>query len=257
MSFHPTAIVSDKAKIGKNVKIGHYSIIEDDVEIGDNTEIRSHVVIADGARIGKDVRIHPCAVIATEPQDLKFGGEKTLAIIGDRTVIREYASVNRGTKESGKAEVGSDCLLMAYVHVAHDCKVGDNVVLSNLTHLGGHVTIEDWVVTGGYVKLHQFCKIGRHAFIGADAKIVKDVPPYTLMGNNPVKVAGVNKIGLKRREFTTEQINELNNFYRILLNSGLNTKDGVKKYLEERKPTKEIENCIDFIKNSDRGIYRS
>ncbi|MGA2296897.1 MAG: acyl-ACP--UDP-N-acetylglucosamine O-acyltransferase, partial [FCB group bacterium] len=169
--IHPTAIVSDKAKIGNKVKIGAFSIIQDDVEIGNNTEIRNSVLIADGARIGSDCKIYSGAVIATEPQDLKFGGEKTLAIIGDRTVIREYATINRATMATGKTIVGSDCFIMEYCHVAHDCRIGNKVIMANVTQLGGHVHLDEWAFIGGAVKVHQFCHIGCHTMIGADVKI--------------------------------------------------------------------------------------
>jgi UDP-N-acetylglucosamine acyltransferase len=255
-NFHPTAIVSDKAKIGENVKIGAFSIIEDDVEIGDNTEIRTSVYLSDGARIGKDCLICTGTVIATEPQDLKFGGEKTLAIVGDRTVLREYVTVNRGTKATGKASVGEDCFIMAYSHVAHDCVVGNNVVIANATQLAGHVHIDDWATIGGVVKVHQFCHIGCHTMVGADVKIAKDVPPYTLVGSIPPKIDGVNKIGLKRRGFSRELIQEIEEFYFTILHSGLNNKDGIRKFLERPVVSKEIKSCIEFIETSDRGIYR-
>jgi len=253
---HNTAIISKKAKIGENVKIGPFTIIEDDVEIGDNTEIRSGVYLADGTRIGRDCRIHSGAVIATEPQDLKFGGEKTLAVVGDRTVIREYATINRGTAESGRTSVGTDCLIMTYCHLAHDCHVGNNVIMANATQLGGHVTIEDWANAGGVVKIHQFCRIGKHAFIGADVKIVKDVPPFTLIGREPAKIEGLNKIGLRRRGFTMEQIDAVEEFYKVVLYSGLNYSDGLKMVEDKGNISPEVAYCIDFIRKSERGVMR-
>ena len=254
--IHPTAIVSEKARIGTNVKIGPFSIVDDDVEIGDNTVIRSNVVLSDGARIGSNCELFPGAVIATEPQDLKFTGEPTLAIVGDRTVIREYATIHRGTGESKRTVVGSDCLIMAYSHVAHDCIIGDSVIISNTTQMAGHVEIEDNVNIGGVVKIHQFCRIGRYAFIGADVKIVKDVPPYTLIGRQPAKVEGINKIGLRRKGFSNEKINEIEKFYDTILFSSLNNRDGIKKYKEENEISEEISHCIRFIEDSKRGIHR-
>jgi UDP-N-acetylglucosamine acyltransferase len=255
--FHPTAIVSEKAKIGNNVKIGAYSIVEDDVEIGDNTILRNGVVIANGSRIGKDCEFYAYCVIGTEPQDLKFGGEKTLAIIGDRTILREYCTVNRGTTAHGQTVVGSDCFILAYTHVAHDCIVGDHCVLSNLTSLAGHTSLGNWVITGGYAKFVQFTRVGDHAMIGADAKIVKDVLPYALVGTIPAKIDGINKIGLKRRGFDQELINQIQEFYDVVLHSGMNTSAGVKKYIEDHSEiTAEVQNCIDFINTSDKGIYR-
>jgi UDP-N-acetylglucosamine acyltransferase len=255
-NIHPTAIVSKKAELADGVSVGPHSIIHDDVVIGENTEIRSSVVISDGARIGKDNTIYHGAVIATEPQDLKYNNEKTYVIIGDRNVIREYATINRATAATGKTTLGSDCLLMAYVHIAHDCHVGDNVIISNVTQLGGHVTLEDWVILGGVVKLHQFISVGCHSMIGADVKLVKDVPPYTLIGNNPPKVDKLNIIGLRRRGFDNAVIKEIDNFYRAILWSKYNVSDGIKKYIEENEMIPEIQHCINFIKKSERGIYR-
>lgn len=253
---HNTAIISAKAKIGENVIIGPYTIIEDDVEIGDNTEIRAHVHLAGGSRIGRNCRLHTGVVIATEPQDLKFGGEPTLAIVGDRTVLREYVTINRGTKHSGKTSVGEDCLIMTYCHLAHDCRVGNNVIMANATQLGGHVHVGDWVNTGGVVKVHQFCRVGKHSFVGADVKIVKDVPPFTLIGRDPAKVEGINKIGLRRRGFTPEQIDSIEEFYKLILYSGYNVSDGIKKAAEKGNPTQDVLDCIEFIKSSERGIIR-
>ncbi|ROL61241.1 acyl-ACP--UDP-N-acetylglucosamine O-acyltransferase [Bacteroidetes/Chlorobi group bacterium ChocPot_Mid] len=256
MNIHPTAIVSKQAKIGENVTIGAFTIIEDDVEIGNGTTIRSNVVLANGARIGKDVLICNGAVIATEPQDLKFGGEKTYAYVGDRTVIREYATINRGTHATGKAVVGEDCFIMAYCHVAHDCVVGNHVIMANATQLAGHVHVDDWVTIGGVVKIHQFCRVGCHSMLGADVKIAKDVPPYTLVGSIPAKIDGINKIGLKRRGFSSELIAEIDEFYKTILHSGYNTNDGIKKFLERNHISDEVKACIKFIEESQRGIYR-
>lgn len=256
VTIHPTAIVSGKAELADGVSVGAYSIIEDDVVVGQNTEIRTHAVLANGSRIGNNCKIFSHAVIATEPQDLKFSGETTYAFVGDETVVREYATVNRGTSETGKTTVGKNCLLMAYTHVAHDCRIGDNVIFSNFSSFAGHVTVEDHVVFGGYTKIHQFSKIGAHAMIGADVKVVKDVPPYVLVGSMPGKIDMVNKIGLKRRGFSPEKIREIDGFYRAILWSGLNNKDGIAKYLSDNEPSDEIRHIIDFIESSERGIYR-
>lgn len=254
--IHPTAIVSPKAKLGENVKIGAFTHVEDDVEIGDNTVVRSSAVIANGSRIGRNNVICHGAVIGTEPQDLKYANERTFAKIGDRNTIREYATINRGTTATGETRLGSDCLIMTYCHIAHDCHLGSNIIMSNVTQLAGHVTIEDWVTTGGVVKIHQFCTVGKHTMIGADAKIVKDVPPFTLIGRVPPQVEGVNKIGLKRRGFSPELIREIIEFYDTVLFSGLNTTDGIKKYKQREIIVPEIEETIKFIENSTRGIYR-
>ena len=256
VNIHPTAIVSNKAKLGENVKVGPFSIIEDNVEIGDNTEIRSSVVISNGARIGSNVKIFHGAVISTEPQDLKYKNEPTLVKIGNNTEIREYATINRATTATYETRVGENCLIMTYCHVAHDCKLGDNIIMSNTTQLGGHVEIEDWVILGGVTKVHQFCRIGCHAMVGADVKVVKDVPPYTLIGREPARVEGINKVGLRRRGFSKEIITGIENFYDSILFSGLNTGAGINKYRSENEISEELKHCIAFIEKSSRGIYR-
>lgn len=255
INVHPTAIVSPNAKIGENVEIGPFAIIEDDVVIGNGTKIMAGAYIANGARIGNDCRIFQYAVIATEPQDLKYENEKSEVFIGDRTVIREFATIHRATS-TGKTTVGSDCLIMAYCHVAHDCIVGNHVIMSNVTQLAGHVVIEDWVNLGGVSKVHQFCKVGCHAMVGADVKIVKDVAPYTLIGRVPPQVESVNKVGLRRRGFAPEIIQEIEAFYDTVLFSGYNNRDGINKFLERGDVSAEVRHCIDFILNSTRGIHR-
>lgn len=257
MMIHPTSVVSAKAKIGENVKIGPYSVISDNVEIGNNVEIASHVVIDNGARIANDCKIFSGAVISTAPQDLKYNDEETLVFIGERTVVREYATINRGTKATGKTVVGADCLIMTYCHVAHDCRLGDNVIMSNLSQIAGHVALQDWVILGGMAKITQFCTVGKHSMIGADVKIVKDVAPYNLVGRIPAKVEGINKIGLKRRGFTKECIDDIERFYDTLLFSGLNTTDGIARFQElNSNIIPEVQEVIDFIVNSSRGIHR-
>lgn len=253
--IHPTAIVSTKAKIGSGVKVGPYTIIEDDVEIGNNTEIRSHVVLANGARIGNNCKIFSSSAISTESQDLSYANEPTLAIIGDNTVIREFVTLNRGTKATGSAEIGSDCLIMAYCHVAHDCRLSNKIVMSNLVQLAGHVHIEEQVWLGGAVKIHQFCKIGAHSYVGADLKVVKDIAPYTLVARDPGKVEGINIVGLRRRGFSNEKIKEIGEFYKHILHSGMNISDGIKSYKAHYDISPEIKHCIDFIESSNRGIY--
>lgn len=254
--IHPTAIISEKAKIGKNAKIGPNVVIYDDVIIGDNVDIHANVVIYDGARIGNNNRFFPGVVISAAPQDLKYNDEPTQVIIGDNNVIREYATIHRGTVATSKTTLGDNNLIMAYCHIAHDCRLGNNIVMANTTQLAGHVTIDDWVVIGGVVKITQFCSIGKHTMLGADAKITKDVAPYCLLGRIPAQVEGINKVGLTRRGFTHEKIKEIQNFYNIVLFSGLNNRDGIKKYTEKYKVSPEIQECIDFINNSKRGILR-
>lgn len=246
--------VSNKAQIGKNVTIGDFTVIKDDVVIGNNVTIGSNVIIDDGARISDSVKLHHGAVISTIPQDLKFGGEVTTLEIGEKTVVREYATLNRGTKASGRTIVGKNCLLMAYSHVAHDCVVGDNVIIANSGTLGGHVEIDEWAIVGGLVAVHQFVKIGAHALLAGFTKAVKDVPPYIIAGSNPMKYEGVNVIGLKRRGFTQEQIESIKEFYRLLYKSGLNISDAVKKIIKSPVTTRETGVILDFISKSTRGI---
>lgn len=251
------SIISNKARIGSNFKIGNFSVIEDDVIIGDNVEIGNNVTLANGTRIADGVKISHGAVIATQPQDLKFAGEITTTEIGEGTVIREYATVNRGTKYSSKTVVGKNCFIMAYVHIAHDCIIGDNVILANSIQMGGHVEIDDYTIIGGLVGIHQFVKVGRHTMIAAHSMLVKDVPPFIIAGNDPVQYEGINHIGLKRRGFSGEQLANLREVYDIIYNSGLNVSEAVKKAKSEVTPDDNIKDIFDFVENrSTRGIIR-
>ncbi|MFP4368988.1 MAG: acyl-ACP--UDP-N-acetylglucosamine O-acyltransferase [Candidatus Kapaibacterium sp.] len=256
INIHPSAIVAPDVRIGDNVMIGPFVIIEEDVEINSGSLILSGSVLSTGTRIGNNCRIGPNSVIGTNPQDLKYAGEKTYTFIGDKTVVREFATINRGTSATGKTVVGSDSLIMTYSHVAHDCRIGDHVIMSNAVQLGGHVEIDSWVVLGGVAKVHQFCKVGKHAMVGADVYAVKDIAPYTLIGRKPPQVEGINKVGLRRRGFTNDQIAEIQKFYDILLFSGYNNRDGVAKFLQRHEPSDIVNECIEFIENSTRGIYR-
>jgi len=256
VSIHPTAIVHPKARLGDGVTVGPFSVIEENVEIGENTRIDSHVLIANGARIGKNCHLHHGAVISTIPQDLKFAGEETFLEIGDNTIVREYCDLNRGTKERGKSVIGANCLLMAYVHVAHDCIVGNNVILANGVQLAGHVTIEDFVTIGGMVPVHQFCRIGKHAFVGGGFRVVQDVPPYILAAGEPLAYKGLNIIGLRRRGFPQETIALLRKCYRFLYQAKLNTSQAVEKIRSELEPTPEIQAILEFIEKSERGFIR-
>ena len=204
--------VSPKANIGQNVTIGDFTVIKEDVVIGNNVEIGSNVIIDNGARISDCVKLHHGAVVSTIPQDLKFAGEISTLEIGENTIVREYATLNRGTVASGKTIVGKNCLLMAYAHVAHDCRVGNNVIIANSGNLGGHVEVGDWAIVGGIVAVHQFVKIGTHSILAGFTKAVKDVPPYIMAGDNPMRFEGLNVIGLKRRGFSTEQIDGIKEF---------------------------------------------
>lgn len=223
----PLAYVHPAAKIAPSVVIDPFVTIDQNVEIGEGTRIGSNVTIMEGARIGKNCTIFPGAVISAIPQDLKFRGEETLAIIGDNTTIRECVTVNRGTAARGKTVVGNNCLLMAYCHVAHDCIVGDNVIMSNATQLAGEVVVDNFAVIGGGTLVHQFCHIGPHVMIQGGALVNKDIPPYVKAAREPIAYAGVNSIGLRRRNFSNEQIREIQEIYRYLYLSGLNVSDAV------------------------------
>ena len=217
----PLAYVHPEAQVADNVVIEPFVTIDKNVVIEEGTRIGSNVTILEGAHIGKNCKIFPGAVISAVPQDLKFRGEKTTVKIGDNTTIRECATVNRGTAARGITEVGSNCLIMAYVHVAHDCKVGDNCIIGNACQLAGEVFVDDYAIFGGMTAVHQFCHIGKHVMIQGGSLIGKDVPPYVKAGRLPLSYAGVNSIGLRRREFTNEKINEIQDIYRILFQSVL------------------------------------
>jgi UDP-N-acetylglucosamine acyltransferase len=256
MNIHPTAIVSEKAQIGKNSVIGPFTIIEEDVVVGDNTHIQAHVFIGNGTTIGNNCKVFHGAVIGHNPQDIKFDTSiKTKTVIGNNTTIREYTTIHRGTNATGLTSVGDNCLIMAYCHIAHDCRLGNNIIMANSTQLAGHVTVNDWAIFGGAVLIHQFVSIGCHTMLQGGSKLPKDAPPYTVIGRDPARVEGLNKIGLKRRGFTNETIKEIEKFYKTLLYSGLNISAGIKKYTEEHsEPIEDIRHCIGFITNSQRGI---
>jgi len=252
--IHPTALVDKRARLDDDVQIGAFAIVEGDVTIGAGTTIGPRTLIANGARIGKNCRIHNGAVVATLPQDLKFGGEATLFEIGDNTTIREYATLNRGTAAHGKSSVGSNCLLMAYTHVAHDCSVGNNVIMSNGVQLGGHVTIEDWAIIGGMTPVHQFCHVGQHCMVGGGFRVIQDVPPYILASEEPLRFCGLNSVGLRRRGFSNETLLQLKRAYRLLYRSGLNVSQAVERIKTEMAIIPEIDNILRFIESADRGI---
>ncbi|HBI58871.1 MAG: acyl-ACP--UDP-N-acetylglucosamine O-acyltransferase [Duncaniella sp.] len=252
----PLAYVHPAAKIAPSVVIDPFVTIDQNVEIGEGTRIGSNVTIMEGARIGKNCTIFPGAVISAIPQDLKFRGEETLAIVGDNTTIRECVTINRGTAAKGKTVVGSNCLIMAYCHVAHDCVVGDNVIMSNATQLAGEVVVDNHAVIGGGTLVHQFCHIGPHVMIQGGALVNKDIPPYVKAAREPIAYAGVNSIGLRRRGFTNEDIRDIQEIYRYLYLSGLNVSDAIERIEAELPATKERDEIILFIRNSKRGIIR-
>lgn len=252
--IHPTALVDDDAELGTGVVVGPYSIIGPRVRVGDGTEIGSHVLLERDTTLGEDCRISHGAVLGTDPQDLKFKGENTTLEVGDRTMIREFATLNRGTSASGRTVVGSDCLLMAYTHVAHDCELGSHVILSNSVNMAGHVLIEDWVIVGGVTPIHQFVRIGAHAFVGGGSRIPQDVPPYCRAAGNPPKLYGLNSVGLERRGFTEDVRKALKQAYRMVFMSGLNVSKGVEKAEAEAPAIPEVKHFLSFIASSERGI---
>lgn len=253
-SVHPTAIVDGGANLGAAVEVGPYAVIGPGVSVGRGTRIGAHVVIERDTTIGEDCRIHSGAVLGGDPQDLKYGGEASRLQIGDRTVLRECVTVNRGTAASGLTAIGSDCLLMAYVHVAHDCMIGDHVVLSNAVNMGGHILIEDWAVVGGITAIHQFARIGRHAILGGASAARKDVPPFMKAAGNPAELYGLNTLGLERRGFPEDVRRELRRAYRILFQSKLNVGQALERARAELRPLPEVEHLLDFIAHSRRGI---
>lgn len=255
MNIHQFAVVHPDAKIGKDVKIGPFVTIDANVEIGDGTIIDSGAVVRSGARIGKGCHIHSNAVVCDIPQDLKFQGEDTVAIIGDNTVIREFVTIHRGTASRGKTVVGNNCLIMAYCHVAHDCIVGNHVIMSNAAQLAGEVEVADWAIIGGGALVHQFTHIGCHVMIQGGALVNKDIPPYSMVARYPIAYEGVNKVGLHRRGYSSEQIDAIADVYRTIYDSGLN----VTQSLEEAgklPASHERDIIIDFVRNSKRGIVR-
>ncbi len=256
MNIHPTAIVDPKAELGKEVCVGPYTIINEGVRIGDNVQIGSNVLIDSGAIIGRNCKIHHGAVLSTPPQDLKFGGEKTFLEIGENTVIREYVTINRGTKQRGKVTVGTNCFIMIYAHIAHDCIIGNNVILANSVNIAGHVEVEDYAIIGGVVPVHQFTRIGAHSIIGGGFRVPKDVPPYILAGGYPLRYMGLNIIGLKRRNFSPDTILTLKRACRILFQSEYNTSQAVQKIKSEIESLPEIKHLLEFIEKSERGIIK-
>jgi len=256
MSIHQFAVVSPDAKIGKDVQIGPFVTIDGNVEIGDGTIIDSNAVIRSGARIGRNCHIHSGAVVSDVPQDLKFKGEDTIAVVGDNTVIREFVTLHRGTASKGKTVIGSNCLIMAYCHVAHDCNLGDHVIMSNSAQLAGEVVVGDWAVIGGGALIHQFTRIGQHVMLQGGSLVNKDLPPYVMVGRYPISYEGVNSVGLHRRGFSEEQINTIQNVYRMLYLSRLNTTEALNKIVAEMPESDERNIIVDFVRASKRGIVR-
>lgn len=252
----PLAFIDPRAQIGENVKIDPFSCIHGDVVIGDNTWIGSNVTVYDGARIGNNVKIFPGAVISAIPQDLKFKGEETTAVIGDYSIIRECVTINRGTAAMGRTEVGQHCLLMAYVHIAHDCIIGNHVILANSVNLAGHVTIYDWAILEGYVGVSQFMFIGPHSFIGGQTGVRKNVPPFVKAAREPLSYAGINAVGLSRRGFSKQVIEEIQDIYRTIYQKGHTISKAIAVVEEEFSSSDHRNLILDFIRSSDKGIIR-
>ncbi len=254
--IHPTAIVSPEAKISSDVEIGPFAIIENDVEIGEGTVVHNNANIKTGARIGKNNIIYPYSVLAAIPQDLKFKGQYSQLVIGDNNTIREFVTISRSTIEGNKTVVGNNCLFMANSHTGHDCVIGDNCIVVNSVALAGHVVLEDNVVLGGLVGVHQFCKIGRNTMVGAHSMVVKDVPPYALFSGNPLQYEGLNIVGLKRKGFKPQTIEDLKKAYKLIYSSGLNVSQAVKKIKSDLHQVEEIKHLLRFIEDAGRGISK-
>ena len=252
--IHPTAIVSPKASLGANVRVGPFAIIGDNCEVGDGCVIDARATLERNVRLAPNVVVGTGSVVGGDPQDLKFKGEETWVEIGEGTRLREYLTINRGTAHSFRTTVGRGCFLMSYVHLAHDCHVGDGVIISNGTQLAGHVTIEDRVIISGLVAVHQFVKIGRHAFVGGCSRVAKDVPPFLKAVGNPVKLYGLNSVGLQRSGFADETIRELKRAYRLFFRSELNVSQAMERARSELQQMPEVDHFLRFLEDSQRGV---
>ena len=257
LQVHPTAQVAPGAELGDGVEVGAYAVIGPDVQIGANTRVGPHAVVQGPARIGADNVIFQFASVGSAPQDKKYRGEPTRLEIGDRNVVREFVTLNRGTvQDQGVTRIGNDNLFMAYAHVAHDCQVGDQCVLANCATLGGHVHLGDWVIMGGLSAVHQFCKVGAHAFIANNAAVTRDVPPYVMTVGQPAAAHSVNAEGLKRRGFTPEQIRNIRGAFRVLYRSGLKLADATAQLEALAGDQQEIRPIVEFLSTSTRSIVR-
>ncbi len=252
--IHPSAMVDPGAQLDAGVIVGPWTMIGPNVRVGAGTEIGPHVLIEKDTDVGEGCRISQGAVLGTDPQDLKYGGEDSRLVVGARTVIREYATLNRGTAASGETVVGNDCMLMAYSHIAHDSVIGSNVVIANAVNMAGHVLIEDWAIVGGLTAIHQFVRIGAHAFVGGATRASQDVAPYCRVAGSPAKLYGLNSVGMERRGFTDEMKRELKKAYRIVFQSSLNISQALARAHEELRIYPEIEHFLSFIEASERGM---
>ena len=254
MSIHPTAIIDKSAELASDVEIGPYTVIGPDVKIGSGTVIGPHVYIYKNTTIGSECIIWKSVSLGTDSQDLKYRGQSTYLEIGDRTIIREFATLNRATTENGATQVGSDCFLMAYTHVAHDCQVGNNVILSNAVNMAGHVTIGDHAIVSGMTCIHQFVRVGIYSFIGGGSRVPKDVPPFMMAVGNPIMLNGLNTVGLQRQGFSEEVRLELKRAYKIFFRSEYNISQALEHARSQLKQLPEIKAFTDFIAHSERGV---
>ena len=254
--IHSLTNINPKARISEGVTIESFSTIYGDVEIGEGTWIGPNVTIMDGARIGKNCKIFPGAVISAVPQDLKYKGEQTLTVIGDNVLVRECVTINKGTAASGQTIIGNNCLLMAYVHVAHDCELGNNVIMVNNVGLAGEITVGDFAYIGGMVGVHQFVNIGAHTMIQGGSLIGKDIPPFVTAGRYPAQYTGLNVIGLRRRGFDNDRIDQIHEIYRLIYSKGFNTSQALEEIEKKASHSADRDEIINFIRNSKRGIIK-
>jgi UDP-N-acetylglucosamine acyltransferase len=255
MRIHPTAIVHPDTVLGENVEIGPYAIVGEACTIGDNAVLAARAVLERNVRLGRDVKVGIGSIVGGDPQDLKYRGEETWAEIGDGTVIREYVTINRGTTQSYRTSVGRNCLIMSYVHLGHDCHFGDNVIVSNSSQFAGHVTVEDKAIISGLCAFHQFVRVGRHAFIGGCSRVAKDVPPFLKANGNPMKLFGLNTVGLRRSGFGEDTLRELKHAYRLLFHSDMNLSQALERAQTELNlEMPEVKQLIDFVGSSGRGV---
>lgn len=254
IDVHPTAVLDPGVELGSDVVVGPYAVLGPGVVVGARTTIGPHALIERDTTLGEECAIHAGAKLGGDPQDLKYAGEPSQLIVGDRTVVRECATLNRGTAAHGRTVIGSDCLLMAYAHVAHDCVIGDHVVIANGVAMGGHVRIEDWVIVGGLTAIHQFAQIGQHAFVGGSAAVMKDIAPYVKAAGNPLKLYGLNTVGLQRRGFAEDVRRNLRQLYRLFFQSKLNISQALEQARREVRDGPEVAHFLAFVERSERGI---
>lgn len=253
-TVHPTALVAADAKLGAGVEIGPFAIVGEGCELGDGVVLSARATLERNVRLGAGVKIGVGAVLGGDPQDLKFKGEETWVEIGDNTVVREYATINRGTAQSHRTSVGRNCFIMSYVHLAHDCHVGDGVIISNATQLAGHVTVEDRAILSGVSAVHQFARVGTFSFVGGCSRVAKDVPPYVKAVGNPIKLYGLNTVGLQRNNFPEATVRELKRAYRLLFRSDLNVSQALERAHAELESLPEVTHFLRFVEESQRGV---